>query len=169
MYAKKNSLISGGTGSGKTTLMKAVLDHVPTNVSSSSSNRPNLGVASQRGSLGNCGSYLRSTRHGIQVRIAGCVIARQRSGTAHGFIFLSLEDETGIANAIIDPDLYEQNRNLVTYGKILLIEGKLQNIDKVVHVRMQRVTELTVDAQLSLKSHDFTRRSHVRLNEFARR
>ena len=89
------------------------------------------------------------------MRIAGCVIARQRPGTAHGFIFLSLEDETGIANAIIDPDLYEQNRNLVTYGKILLIEGKLQNIDKVVHVRMQRITELTVDAQLSLKSHNF--------------
>ena len=100
-------------------------------------------------------SYLRNTRHGTQVRIAGCVIARQRPGTAHGFIFLSLEDETGIANAIIDPDLYEQNRNLVTYGKILLIEGMLQNIDKVVHVRMQRITELTIDAQLSLKSHDF--------------
>ena len=100
-------------------------------------------------------SFLRNTRHGTQVRIAGCVIARQRPGTAHGFIFLSLEDETGIANAIIDPDLYEQNRNLVTYGKILLIEGMLQNIDKVVHVRMQRITELTIDAQLSLKSHDF--------------
>ena len=100
-------------------------------------------------------SYLRNTRHGTQVRIAGCVIARQRPGTAHGFIFLSLEDETGIANAIIDPDLYEQNRNLVTYGKILLIDGMLQNIDKVVHVRMQRITELTIDAQLSLKSHDF--------------
>ena len=93
-------------------------------------------------------SYLRSTRHGTKVRIAGCVIARQRPGTAHGFIFLSLEDETGICNAIIDPDLYEKNRNLVTYGKILLIEGMLQNIDKVVHVRMQRVTELTIDAQL---------------------
>ena len=100
-------------------------------------------------------SYLHSTRHGTQVRIAGCVIARQRPGTAHGFIFLSLEDETGIANAIIDPDLYQQNRNLVTYGKILLIEGTLQNIDKVVHVRIQRVAELTIGAQLSLTSHDF--------------
>ena len=100
-------------------------------------------------------SYLRDTRHGTKVRIAGCVIARQRPGTAHGFIFLSLEDETGIANAIIDPDLYEANRNLVTYGKVLLIEGMLQNIDKVVHVRMQRIAELTLDAQFALKSHDF--------------
>jgi len=100
-------------------------------------------------------SHLRHVRNGTKARIAGCVIARQRPGTAHGFIFLSLEDETGICNAIIDPDLYEQNRSLVTYGKILLIEGMLQNIDKVVHIRMHRVAELTIDAQLALKSHDF--------------
>ncbi len=62
----------------------------------------------------------------------------------------SIEDETGIANAIIDPALYEANRNLVTYGKVLLIEGMLQNIDKVVHVRMQHIAELTLDAQLAL-------------------
>lgn len=43
-------------------------------------------------------------------RIAGCVIARQRPGTAHGFISLSSEDETGIFDVIIDPDYYEQNR-----------------------------------------------------------
>ena len=49
--------------------------------------------------------------------VAGQVIARQRPGTAHGFIFLSLEDETGIANVIVDPDLYEANRFLVTYAK----------------------------------------------------
>ena len=100
-------------------------------------------------------SHLKHVRHGTTARIAGCVIARQRPGTAHGFIFLSLEDETGICNAIIDPNLYEQNRNLVNYGKILLIEGILQNIDKVVHLRMQRATELTIEAQLALKSHDF--------------
>jgi error-prone DNA polymerase len=47
---------------------------------------------------------LRSLRHGTRARIAGCVLARERPGTAHGFIFLSIEDETGIANAIIDPD-----------------------------------------------------------------
>lgn len=100
-------------------------------------------------------SHLKHVRHGTKMRIAGCVIARQRPGTAHGFIFLSLEDETGIANAIIDPDLYEANRALVTYGKVLLIEGTLQNIDKVVHVRMKRVVELTSNAQFALTSHDF--------------
>ena len=100
-------------------------------------------------------SHLKHVRNGTEARIAGCVIARQRPGTAHGFIFLSLEDETGICNAIIDPDLYEKNRNIVTYGKILLIEGTLQNIDKVVHVRMKSVAELTLNAQLALTSHDF--------------
>ncbi len=98
---------------------------------------------------------LKNTKHGSMVRIAGCVIARQRPGTAHGFIFLSIEDETGIANAIIDPDLYEAHRTLVTYGKVLLIEGRLQNIDKVIHVRMKRVGELNLHAQLALTSHDF--------------
>ncbi len=100
-------------------------------------------------------SHLRHIRNGANARIAGCVIARQRPGTAHGFIFLSLEDETGICNAIIDPDLYEQNRSLVTYGKILMIEGTLQNIDKVVHVRMRKVAELNLNADLALTSHDF--------------
>jgi error-prone DNA polymerase len=74
-------------------------------------------------------------RHGVKARIAGCVIARQRPGTAHGFIPLSIEDETGIANAIVHPELYERYRSLVAYAKFLLIEGSLQNVDKVIHIR----------------------------------
>jgi len=97
---------------------------------------------------------LKLVRHGVKARIAGCVIARQRPGTAHGFIFLSIEDETGIANAIIDPDLYEANRNLVTYAKFLLIEGTLQNIDKVIHLRAKHIEELTVTTA-PMVSHDF--------------
>jgi len=93
-------------------------------------------------------------RHGVKARIAGCVIARQRPGTAHGFIFLSIEDETGIANAIIDPDLYERYRSLVTYAKFLMVEGALQNVDNVIHVRAKHVEELTVTAA-SIQSHDF--------------
>ncbi len=97
---------------------------------------------------------LKLLRHGVKARIAGQVIARQRPGTAHGFIFLSLEDETGIANAIIDPDLYEANRKLVTYARFLLIEGALQNIDKVIHIRAKRIKELDVTAA-PMESHDF--------------
>ncbi len=82
------------------------------------------------------------------------MIARQRPGTAHGFIFLSIEDETGIANAIIDPDLYEANRNLVTSAKSLLIEGALQNIDKVIPIRAKHIEELSVTSA-PMESHDF--------------
>ena len=97
---------------------------------------------------------LRLLRHGVKARIAGQVIARQRPGTAHGFIFLSIEDETGIANAIIDPDLYERHRSLVTYAKFLLIEGTLQNVDKVIHIRTKHIEELDV-AVASTQSHDW--------------
>ncbi len=93
-------------------------------------------------------------RHGVKARIAGCVIARQRPGTAHGFIFLSIEDETGIANAIVDPELYERYRSLVTYSKFLLIEGALQNVDKVIHIRARHIEELIVTSA-PMQSHDF--------------
>ena len=88
------------------------------------------------------------------VTVAGCVIARQRPGTALGFIFLSMEDETGIANVIITPDLYERQRVVVTHSKFLLVEGLLQNQDGVIHVKAARLTPLS-DGALPLHSHDF--------------
>ncbi len=87
-------------------------------------------------------------------RIAGCVIARQRPGTAKGFLFLSLEDETGIANAIVTPDVYERNRILLTSGRFLMIEGPLQNQDNVISVKARRVHALSVTAA-ETESHDF--------------
>jgi error-prone DNA polymerase len=75
---------------------------------------------------------LRRKQDGVYTRIAGVVIARQRPpGTASSFVFLSLEDEIGISNAIINPHLYERNRVAVTRGKILRVEGTLQNQDGV--------------------------------------
>ena len=56
---------------------------------------------------------------GKRLRIGGCVIVRQRPGTAKGFVFLSLEDETGVANAIVTPDLFHQNRLLLTSERFL--------------------------------------------------
>ena len=76
------------------------------------------------------------------VRIAGRVIGRQRPGTAKGFVFLSLEDETGIANVILTPDIFEQNRLIVTRSRFLTIEGKLQNQEGVIHVKAQRIAPL---------------------------
>jgi error-prone DNA polymerase len=97
---------------------------------------------------------LSSLKHGQLTRIAGCVIARQRPGTANGFIFISLEDETGISNAIITPDLYDQNRLLVIHERFLLIEGILQNVENVISVKAQRVSRLEITAA-ETRSHDF--------------
>ena len=88
------------------------------------------------------------------VRVAGCVIARQRPGTAKGFVYLSLEDETGIANVIIAPDVFEQNRLVVTRSRFLEIEGRLQNQDGVIHVKAQVMTPLDVTS-VDIRSHDF--------------
>jgi error-prone DNA polymerase len=95
----------------------------------------------------------RTCSDGEFVRAAGCIIAWQRPGTAKGFIFISMEDETGIANVIVTPDLYERQRLIVTRSKFLLAEGILQNVDGVIHVK---ATYLTLsDATLDVRSHDF--------------
>ncbi|MGB6691059.1 MAG: error-prone DNA polymerase [Terracidiphilus sp.] len=97
---------------------------------------------------------LRTRKHGEFVRTAGCIIARQRPGTAKGFIFISMEDETGIANVIVTPDLYDRDRLVVTRSRFLLVEGPLQNQDNVIHVKATRLTALS-DNALELRSHDF--------------
>jgi error-prone DNA polymerase len=97
---------------------------------------------------------LRARPDGIYTRIAGAVIARQRPGTASGFIFLSLEDETGISNAIIHPDLYERNRVAVTLSKFLMVEGILQNQDGVISVKASSVHVLKL-SDIEICSHDF--------------
>ena len=99
-------------------------------------------------------SELRNYKDGEYVRAAGCIIARQRPGTAKGFIFLSMEDETGIANVIITPDLYERERLVVTRSKFVLVEGALQNQDGVVHVKAKRIQPLAF-TNLEVRSHDF--------------
>ena len=88
------------------------------------------------------------------VRIAGCVIARQRPGTAKGFVFLSLEDETGIANIIITPDLFERERVAVTRSRFLDIEGALQIQNSVIHVKAHRIRTIDITSA-DMRSHDF--------------
>jgi error-prone DNA polymerase len=97
---------------------------------------------------------LRECHDGQYVRSAGCVIARQRPGTAKGFIFISMEDETGIANIIITPALYERERLLVTRTTFLLVEGALQNVDGVIHIKATHLAELAHQG-LNPQSHDF--------------
>jgi len=89
-----------------------------------------------------------------RVCVAGCVIARQRPGTAKGFVFLSLEDETGIANIILAPDVFEQNRLTVTRSRFLRIAGPMQNQDGVIHVKAQLIEPLDITSA-DIRSHDF--------------
>jgi len=99
-------------------------------------------------------SELRNIPSGKRLRIGGCVITRQRPGTAKGFVFISLEDETGVANAIIAPDLFHSNRLLLASERFLAIEGILQNQDNVISVKAERVQPLFVTKAKTV-SHDF--------------
>jgi error-prone DNA polymerase len=97
---------------------------------------------------------LHNVPDGTKVRVAGAVIARQRPGTAKGFVFLSLEDETGIANAIITPQLFDQDHIVIVHQQFLLIDGRLQNQDNVISVKAERVRPLSI-TQAETTSHDF--------------
>jgi len=93
------------------------------------------------------------TRDGRRVRVAGMVITRQRPGTAKGFVFLTLEDETGISNVIVRPDLFDRERMTVIRQPFLLVDGVLQHQDGVLSVRAERVDGLSGGA--SVDAHDF--------------
>jgi error-prone DNA polymerase len=97
---------------------------------------------------------LRALSDGESVRVAGQVIVRQRPGTAKGFVFLSLEDETGVANAIVRPPLFERERAVIVHEPFLLVEGTLQHQDGVVSIRVRRVRPLP-PLGARLLSHDF--------------
>ena len=94
-------------------------------------------------------------RHGATVQIAGNVICRQRPGTAKGFVFISLEDETGVSNAIVDPNLFERFRLLITEEAFLLIEGEVQNSDGVVLLKARELRPLAHEELVGSESHDF--------------
>ena len=98
-------------------------------------------------------SDLSTVRNGRIVRVAGMVITRQRPGTAKGFVFLTLEDETGVSNVIVRPDLFDRERLTVIRQPFLLVEGILQHQDGVVSVRAERVQGIAGGA--SVDAHDF--------------
>jgi len=98
-------------------------------------------------------SDLPRTRDGRRVRVAGMVITRQRPGTAKGFVFLTLEDETGISNVIIRPDLFDRERMTVVRQPFLVVDGVLQNQEGVLSVRAERLE--TIDGGASIEAHDF--------------
>ena len=98
-------------------------------------------------------SDLPHARDGRRVRVAGMVITRQRPGTAKGFVFLTLEDETGISNVIVRPDLFDRERMTVIRQPFLIVDGVLQHQDGVLSVRAERVEGFEGGA--SVDAHDF--------------
>jgi len=96
---------------------------------------------------------LAGMRNGRLVRVAGSVIVRQRPGTAKGFVFLSMEDETGVANVILDPKTFDRFKITVLAERFLLIDGVLQNVDDVVSVKAARVASLREGA--AAEAHNF--------------
>ena len=97
---------------------------------------------------------LREAPDGRPVKIAGHVIVRQRPGTAKGFLFLTLEDETGTSNAVVTPSVFERHRLLLHTAPLLVVEGPVQNVDGVIHVRGRRFEALPLPGQTP-PSHDF--------------
>ena len=95
-------------------------------------------------------------RNGARVEIAGMVICRQRPGTAKGVVFVSLEDETGVTNAILAAEFFERHRLLVTQESFLRIRGRVQVHQQTVHVLAQAVSRLETATPLAATaSHDF--------------
>jgi error-prone DNA polymerase len=96
---------------------------------------------------------LAGARDGRRVRVAGMVITRQRPGTAKGFVFLTLEDETGISNIIVRPDLFDRERMTVIRQPFLLVDGLLQNQEGVLSIKAERLQG--IDGGASVDAHDF--------------
>jgi len=99
-------------------------------------------------------SDLRAARQGRRVRVAGMVITRQRPGTAKGFVFLTLEDETGIANIIVRPDLFARDRLVIVEEPFLIVDGILQSQDGVTSIRAEQVQGMR-GVDVDFDAHDF--------------
>lgn len=98
---------------------------------------------------------LKDGRNGQRVVVGGAVICRQRPSTAKGFLFISLEDETGIANIVVRPDFYLENRIMIAEEAFLRVIGSLQNRDNVIHVMAEAISPLVDDPLPASASHDF--------------
>jgi error-prone DNA polymerase len=98
---------------------------------------------------------LARTAPGTHVRVGGSVITRQRPGTAKGFVFITLEDESGHTNAIVRPKLFEEVRQIVNLEPALLITGRLQNEKGVIHVMAENIEPLPASGLPEQAAHDY--------------
>ena len=101
-----------------------------------------------------CSREIEAAADGQRVRVAGAVITRQRPGTAKGFCFITLEDETGVSNLILSPQVFQAHRLVVTHETFVLAEGILQNTDGTAAVKTEVLKALS-PPELGIESHDF--------------
>ena len=92
--------------------------------------------------------------NGARVTVAGLVLVRQRPGTAKGVIFITLEDETGVANVVVWRSMYEKYRRAVISGRLLRVTGKIQRENGVVHVVAEKIEDLSPMLDELLTGHE---------------
>lgn len=107
-----------------------------------------------------------SARDGRWLMTAGLVLVRQKPGSAKGVMFMTIEDETGVANIVVWPSLFEKQRRIVLGSAMMAINGKIQREGGVVHLVAQRMFDLTSDLA-SLGERDTFRLPSGRGDEFA--
>ncbi len=93
---------------------------------------------------------LDSVPHGGVVKVGGTVAIRQRPGTAKGVAFFTLEDETGVVNVVVMPDVFQRERTILRLASLLAIEGTVERVDGVTHVRARRVRAFGEDREASV-------------------
>lgn len=118
-------------------------------------NHPMFYMRGKMKALGVTTAYdLARVRNGGLVRVAGSVVVRQRPGTAKGILFMSLEDETGIFNLVVMPDIFDQFRLTILTEQWLMIAGKVQNVEGIIHVQAKEFERIEASG-LRGASHDF--------------
>jgi error-prone DNA polymerase len=108
----------------------------------------------QRGVLPN--EVLKHARAGTRVSVSGLVLVRQRPSTANGVVFMTIEDETGIANLIVRPTVWDRCRSVARMGIALIADGVVERDGLVVHVMVNRFRDVSeVVRELASQSRDF--------------
>ena len=103
-----------------------------------------------------CAAELAKRTSGDSLTVAGVVLLRQRPSTAGGITFVTLEDETGMVNLIVRPEIWERYRRAARGATVMLVQGRLQNEHEVIHVLAARLEDLSAKfADLSTRSRDF--------------
>jgi error-prone DNA polymerase len=100
-------------------------------------------------------AQIAKARDGDRVAVAGLVICRQRPHTAHGFVFVTLEDETGMLNVVIPPTVFEKQRLLIARTPLLMVRGELQVEGLVVNIKAVECEAIHATAGRHARSHDF--------------